>query len=111
MDIRQYKQLANLIRDNEIYKVYDLTTLRDLNVSLTELNPNKSTTGHSHDAADEVFVFIDGEGTMEMGSQTLEVKSGDLVLVPHGNFHRVRNQKEKTLSFWTIFEKYEGRGK
>lgn len=111
MDIREYKQLANLIRDNEIYKVYDLTTLQDLNISLTELNPNKSTTGHSHDATDEVFIFIDGEGTVEVGSQTFEVKSGDLVLASRGNFHRVHNQKEKVLSFWTIFEKYKGRGK
>lgn len=111
MDIREYKQLANLIRDNEIYKVYDLTTLQDLNISLTELNPNKSTTGHSHDVTDEVFVFIDGEGTVEVGSQTLEVKSGDLILVPRGNFHRVHNQGKTNLSFWTIFEKYEGRGK
>ena len=32
MDIGQYKQLAKLIRDNEIYKVYDLAELKDLNL-------------------------------------------------------------------------------
>ena len=111
MDIRQYKKLANLIRDNEIYKVYDLSDLRDLNISLTELNPNKSTTGHSHEVTDEVYVFIDGDGFMEVGKQTLNVKSGDLVLVPRGDFHRVYNKTGKILSFWTVFEKYEGRGK
>lgn len=111
MDIRQYKQLANLIRDNDIYKVYDLTTLQDLNISLTELNPNKSTTGHSHDATDEVFIFIDGEGIIETGEQILNVGSGDLILVSREDFHRVHNKTEKILSFWTIFEKYEGRGK
>lgn len=111
MDIKEYKQLAKLIRDNEIYKVYDLAELKDLNLSLTELYPQKSTTGHSHEGADEVHVFIDGEGMMEIGQKTLNVKAGDLALVPSGDFHKVHNKGEGVLSFWTIFEKYEGRGK
>lgn len=111
MNIREYKQLANLIRDNEIYKVYDLPKLRDLNVSLTELYPQKSTMGHSHNDADEVYVFIDGDGSMEIGQQTFKVKGGDLMLVPGGDFHRVYNQGNKILSFWAIFEKYKGRGR
>jgi mannose-6-phosphate isomerase-like protein (cupin superfamily) len=106
MDIQQYKQLAKLLRDNELYKVYDLTELKHLNVSLTELYPQKSTTGHSHDTADEVYVFIGGQGVMEIGEKTLEVKAGDLALVPAGDFHKVHNKGEGLLSFWTIFEKY-----
>ncbi len=112
MDIKKYKQSANLIRDNEIYKVYDLSSLNHLTVSLTELYPQKATTGHSHDNADEVYIFIDGEGLMEVADRKLQVKAGDITLVPAGDFHKVYNNKgEKILSFWTIFEKYEGRGK
>ena len=111
MDIRKYKQLAKLIRDNDTYKVYDLLVLENFNISLTELYQNKSTGGHSHDSADEVYMFIDGNGVMEIGPQTFKVKSGDLMLVPKGNFHKVYNQGDKILSFWAIFEKYEGRGK
>ncbi|MEK7162926.1 MAG: cupin domain-containing protein [Patescibacteria group bacterium] len=111
MDIIKYKQLANLIRDNETYKVYDLSELRNLNVSLTELYPLKSTAGHSHDNADEVYIFIDGDGSIEIGSQIFKIKGGDLMLVPGGDFHKVYNQGNKILSFWAIFEKYEGRGK
>ena len=111
MDIKKYKQSANLIRDNEIYKVYDLSSLNHLTVSLTELYPQKATTGHSHDNADEVYIFIDGEGLMEVADRKLQVKAGDITLVPAGDFHKVYNQGEKTFSFWTIFEKYEGRGK
>ncbi len=111
MDIIEYKKVANLIRDNDIYKVYDLSTLKHLQVSLTELNPQKSTTGHSHDNAEEVYVFVNGEGTMEVGSENIKVKSGGLVLVPKGKFHKVHNHSNKILSFWTIFEKYEGRGR
>ncbi|MDP3697232.1 MAG: cupin domain-containing protein [Candidatus Taylorbacteria bacterium] len=111
MDIGEYKKSANLIRDNDIYKVYDLPTLEHLQVSLTELNPQKSTIGHSHDNVDEVYVFIDGLGTMEIGNRTENVKGGDLVLVPRRDFHRVHNKGGNNLNFWTIFEKYERRGK
>ncbi|PIV31838.1 cupin, partial [Candidatus Wolfebacteria bacterium CG02_land_8_20_14_3_00_37_12] len=71
----------------------------------------KATTGHSHNDADEVYVFIDGEGLIERAEQKISVKAGDVILVPAGDFHKVYNKGEKILSFWTIFEKYGGRGK
>lgn len=111
MDIREYKKRAELIRDNETYKVYDLTALKDLNLSLTELNPGKETTGHSHEAADEVYVFMEGKGRVEIEKEKISVKGGDVVAVRGGKFHKVFNEGEGILSFWSIFEKYEGRGR
>jgi len=111
MNIRKYKRLAKLIRDNEVYKVYDLPGLEDIEISLTELRPHESTTGHSHDEVDEVYIFINGVGTMEVGKKTIKVKAGDIVPVKAGAFHRVHNKGEKKMSFWAIFEKYKGRGK
>ena len=110
MDIKQYKERAELIRGNETYKVYDLSTLKDLNLSLTELNPGKETGGHSHSEADEIYVFIDGQGRIEIDKETILVKGGDVVAVPGGKFHKVFNEGKSILSFWSIFEKYEGRG-
>lgn len=111
MNILEYKERAELIRDNETYKVYDLTALKDLNLSLTELNPGKETTGHSHKESDEIYVFIDGEGRIEAGEERIPVKAGDVVAIPGGKFHKVFNEGKTTLSFWSIFEKYEGRGR
>jgi len=111
MDIRQYKEQANLIRDNETYKVYDLSTLKDLNLSLTELNPGKETGGHAHEEADEVYIFIGGRGRIEIDKEKIPVKGGEVIAIPGGKFHKVFNEGENTLSFWSIFEKYEGRGK
>lgn len=109
MNIIEYKKLAKLIRNNELYKVYDLSLLKNLTISLTELNPQKSTTGHSHEEADEVYVFIEGDGEIEINRKTSIAKSRDIFLVPAGDFHKVYNKSEKNLNFWTIFEKYEGR--
>lgn len=111
MNIKEYKQLAKLIRDNEIYKVYDLSLLKNLEVSLTELYPNKSTKGHFHNEADEVYVFFQGEGEMELGKEKIKITAGDIVPVKKGEFHRIHNKGENNLNFWAIFEKYKGRGK
>lgn len=111
MNIIEYKKLAKLIRNNELYKVYDLSLLKNLTISLTELNPQKSTTGHSHEEADEVYVFIEGDGEIEINGKTSIAKSKDIFLVPAGDFHKVYNKSEKILNFWTIFEKYKGREK
>jgi len=109
MNIIEYKEQAKLIRNNETYKVYDLLTLKDLNLSLTELNPGKETGGHSHKEADEVYVFIDGQGRIEVGEERIAVKGGDVVAIPGGKFHKVFNEGKNILIFWSIFEKYEGR--
>jgi len=110
MDINEYKQKAELIRDNETYRVFDLEALEDLNLSFTELKPGKSTTGHSHAGADEVYMFVSGKGEMEINKKKERVKKGDVFLIPEGCFHRVRNNSWRNLKFWSVFEKYEGRG-
>jgi mannose-6-phosphate isomerase-like protein (cupin superfamily) len=111
MNIKEYKKKAELIRNNEIYRVYDLKELKDINLSLTELKTGKATTGHSHDDLDEIYIFFSGKGEMEKGKEKVKVKKGDVVLIPRKNFHKVYNKGWKTLKFWSIFEKYEGRGK
>lgn len=111
MDIQEYKQRAKLIRDNEIYKLYDLTELKDLDLSLTELYPGRATLGHSHENIGEVYIFTEGEGTIEIGEKKIKVKGGDVEIIPEGDFHKVYNEGKGNLNFWTIFEKYEGRGK
>lgn len=110
MNIKEYKQKAELIRDTDVYKVYDLKTLDNLTLSLTELNPNNNTSGHSHDDADEVYVFLSGHGIIQVDDTPTDVKSGDVVTVPRGTFHKVyNNSATEVLSFWAIFEKYEDR--
>jgi mannose-6-phosphate isomerase-like protein (cupin superfamily) len=111
MNINGYKKKAKLIRDTDVYRVYDLVELEHLNLSLTELKIKKATGGHSHEFVDEIYIFISGSGIMEVGKKKDKVKEGDLMLIPRGNFHKVYNSGKKPLKFWSIFEKYEGRGK
>ena len=48
-----------------------------------------------------------GEGTMIVGTNTFEVKAGDTILIPDGDFHQVHNTgfyAEDNLEFICVFD-------
>ena len=102
-----------IVKDNDIYKLRDNTTLKNLVLSSTLLHPGKQTTGHSHAGQEEVYIFVQGKGRMLLGSQKgddlsieddFPVKEGDVVLIEDGKFHRVVNDSEEKLYFVCVFD-------
>ena len=85
---------SKIIKQNETYTLIDNTNLNGLIVSKTVLHPGKATGGHNHSGQEEVYIFTKGEGRMVVGSKTYNVKAGDIVLIPDGDFHRVWNEEE-----------------
>ena len=108
----EFPKKVKPIRDNEIYSVHDLDFLNHLMVSMTVLHPGKATTGHKHDGdQEEVYIFLEGSGEMQLDEERFPVRKGDIVLISKGVFHRVFNtQKDGNLKFLCVFEKYSGRG-
>ena len=80
---------GTIAKEDERYTVVDNTTLNGLVVSSTRLHKNQSTSGHSHAGQEEVYHFITGWGKMELDEETYDIRSGDIVLIPDGAFHRV----------------------
>jgi mannose-6-phosphate isomerase-like protein (cupin superfamily) len=95
---------GEVIKDNETYVLRDNKTLKNLILSQTILHRNQSTRGHNHTGQEEVYFFVHGKGTMQVGDQNLEVTTGDIVLIPDGDFHRVTNTGESDLVFNCVFD-------
>ena len=91
MKIKLDKTDSKVIHSNETYDVIDNTDLDKLIVSKTILHPGKATGGHNHSGQEEVYIFTKGEGTMVVGTNTYNVKAGDIILIPDGDFHKVFN--------------------
>jgi len=107
----EFTKVAVLVKYNERYEVYDLG-LEELVASMTVLYEGKSTVGHSHSDAEEVCIFIEGKGEIQLADYHGEdVASGDTVMIPRGVFHRVFNKGDRALTFMCVFEKHVGRGK
>jgi len=96
---------GTVVKNNETYIVIDNTQLNGLVVSKTILHPDKGTTGHKHPGQEEVYHFICGRGMMRVDDQTFSVRSGDVVLIPDGAFHKVFNDSScEDLTFLCVFD-------
>lgn len=100
---------GDIIKSNETYILKDNKTLKNLVLSSTELHGHQSTRGHSHEGQEEVYYFVSGNGIMNLrypdgNEKTFEVRSGDVVLIEDGVFHRVHNESDTPLYFVCVFD-------
>lgn len=98
---------GNIVKQDDRYIVKDNTTLINLILSSTLLNPGKETTGHKHVGQEEVYIFASGKGRMIVDGDTyneFSVAAGDVVLIPDGAFHKVINNGTEPLYFVCVFD-------
>ena len=87
------------------YVVRDNTSLKNLVLSSTRLQPGYSTSGHKHPGQEEVYFFVDGIGEMYLDDVPQDVAAGDIVLIEDGIHHRVLNtHRKKPLIFNCVFD-------
>ncbi|MGD9505581.1 MAG: cupin domain-containing protein [Syntrophobacteraceae bacterium] len=69
------------------------------NQSLAEaiVLPGASTETHRHHVSEELYYITQGVGTMTLGKDVLEVRTGDVVCIPPGSTHNVRNTGKEEL--------------
>ena len=96
---------GTVVKNDERYTIIDNNDLDKLTVSTTRLYPGKSTVGHDHPGAEEIYHFVYGKGKMEIDNETFDVVTGDYVLVKDGAFHRVHNTGIETLYFIRVHNK------
>ncbi len=86
---------GEIVKEDSRYTVKDNTLLNNLVLSSTNLHKNKSTTGHKHAGQEEIYMFLQGSGKMELGSYgTFDVSAGDIIQIEDGEFHRVHAGSE-----------------
>ena len=96
---------GSIAKQDERYVVKDNQFGNKLVLSSTLLEPNMSTSGHFHNGQEEVYFFVSGEGEMELNSDRFKVKSGDVVNIEDGVFHRVFNtNSNQQLYFVCVFD-------
>ena len=93
-----------IAKEDGRYTVKDNAFGNNLILSSTFLFANKSTTGHKHEGLEEVYLFIKGEGEMEIDDSRFAVKAGDIVCINDGEFHRVHNTGHLGLYFVCVFD-------
>ena len=101
----EFKVNGKIVKQDDRYIVEDNTTLNNLVLSSTRLNPGKETTGHKHSGQEEVYFFISGQGEMQLDDNKFSVEPGDTVLIKDGVFHKVYNlSDEEELYFICVLQ-------
>lgn len=94
---------GDIVKSDDRYVVTDNTFLNNLVLSSTRLQPNKATSGHSHEGQEEVYFFQYGYGEMEINDEIFAVAAGDIVQIPDGAYHRVY-ASDHGLYFICVFD-------
>ena len=88
-------ELRNRERDALPFVTKDGSTIREYvhtsRQSLAEasLDPGATTLRHYHAASEEIYLIVDGGGSLEVDGDTRVVGPGDAVLIPPGAWHEL----------------------
>ena len=98
-----------IAKEDERYKVVDNSSLNNLVLSSTSLNPGHSTSGHKHAGQEEIYLFVRGSGDMTLiypdnREDSFSVAEGDIVLIEDDVHHRVFNNSSEELYFVCVFD-------
>jgi len=81
------------------------TAAQKLGASIDVLQPGKrGCPYHLHHAQEEMFIVLEGHGTMRVAGEMLAVRAGDIVFVPAGPDypHQMINTSEAPLRYLSI---------
>lgn len=67
-----------------------------------ELEPGGSVPMHDH-VQEEVYYIVEGNGTIEVGNETREVKTGDAVYIPPNDPHCLTNTSTKQMTMMFVY--------
>ena len=109
-EISQREDRIRHLKGKDVFLMFDVTEAADkLVAGYTFFVPHqRSWPPHNHTDQEEVYIFINGQGSMEVyeSPETLSfvhsVNRGDMVTIPFLNYHPVFSQKDPLEFIWCI---------
>ena len=71
---------------------------RNMTVFWIEVPPGTSQDLRSHEEAEQVYVVVQGEGTMSAAGDTQRLTVGDLALIPPASDHTIANEGDGSFA-------------
>ncbi|MEK6843843.1 MAG: glucose-6-phosphate isomerase family protein [Nanoarchaeota archaeon] len=110
----RFKDESNFDDNSIIYDVY-IKKLSPIQLGLTVINPGAineefyMTRGHVHsNRTPEFYILLEGSGVLVMQknnkAQRVNLKKGEITLIPEGYAHRLVNVGKKKLKALTVYQ-------
>jgi mannose-6-phosphate isomerase-like protein (cupin superfamily) len=75
---------------------------RHMTVTWVVVPPGVSQELHSHEEAEQVYVVVQGTGTLSATGDTEQLEPGDLALIPPASDHTLANESEDPLAILSV---------
>lgn len=88
-------ELRNRGRDATPFVTKDGSTIREYlhtarqSLAEAELEPGQATKRHYHARSEEIYLLLDGGGSLEVDGEVAAVGAGDAILIPPGAWHEL----------------------
>ena len=93
--ISQYKNIKpfTTLDGSEIRELMHPNVQGNKSQSLAEaiVKPGEKTLLHVHAKSEEIYYIINGQGKMQLGSESLNINQGDSICIPPGTPHNIKN--------------------
>ncbi len=70
-------------------KSQEVFSSRDLGFAIVTIHDK--TTSHQHMHTEEIYFILKGKGILTIGHESASVQEGDLIPIPIGQFHELKN--------------------
>ena len=80
----------------------DVTPSEALTMGIGRMPPGEALSRHRHQQA-ELYLVLEGTGSVEIGSEARPVEAGSAVLIPGDAFHSLANTGPSDLTFAYVF--------
>ncbi len=104
-EVKLERQHREPLYDTRCGGLSDGTAARKLGAGYDELAPGKrGCPYHLHHAQEEMFVILEGRGTLRVAGEWVPVRAGDVVFIPPGAEypHQFINTSDATLKYLSI---------
>ena len=81
----------------------DVTGAERMSCGVVQLEPGKGHERHNHPEAEEMLYVVRGEGEQEIGDQTREIQTGDMLYIPKGVYHGTINTGWEPLVLIAVY--------
>jgi mannose-6-phosphate isomerase-like protein (cupin superfamily) len=96
------KKFAEVASENENFRNVLYTGTRTQLVAM-RLGPGEEIGEETHASTDQVFFFIEGRGVATLGGKPFPFSSGEVLCVPAGTLHNIRNTSKTALKLLTLY--------
>jgi len=69
---------------------------------LNSFEPGQEHASHAHEGQDKLYIILEGEGLVAIGSQEERLTPGDVAFAPSGVLHSIRNPGPQRLIVMAI---------